>query len=234
MGTLLRQLEFNRSSYRNHPVTKPPCLFADEAKLGIIAAAESLYATRSIESVSFREIAQVAGNKNTNAVQYHFRNRETLVQAIFAWRVWQMEEPRGAALDKAEREGRELDLPLLFRILCEPLLDLVDEDGRHTYAAFMSKYLLLQRPAGIPHAGDNRPDLNYHLRRILNRINTMVGAEDLYLGDYRIALAYLVVTNMLVVSDNEGLEGRDPAQFHHRFEVALDMGVTALAKSCGR
>lgn len=212
----------------------PPLPFANDAKVRIIAAAESLYAIRSIDSVSFREIAQAAGNRNTNAVQYHFGDRDTLVQAIFAWRVWQMEEVRGAALDEAEREGRELDLPLLFRILCEPLLDLVDADGRHTYAAFMSRYLMLQRPTGVPHAGDNRPDLNHNLRRILNRINRMVGAEDLYLGDYRIALAYLVVTNMLVLSDNEGLSKRDPKQFRRRFEVALDMGVAALTRSCGR
>lgn len=215
-------------------MTQSPSQFADDAKIRIIAAAESLYAARSIESVSFREIAQAAGNRNTNAVQYHFGNRETLVQAIFAWRVWQMEEVRGAALDKAEREGRELDLPLLFRILCEPLLDLVDAEGRHTYAAFMSRYLMLQRPAGVPHPGDNRPDLNHNLRRILNRINSIVGTEDLYLGDYRIALGYLVVTNMLVLSDNEGLSKRDPERFRRRFEVALDMGVAAVARSCGR
>jgi AcrR family transcriptional regulator len=207
----------------------PPRRFADDAKLRIIAAAESLYASRSIESVSFREIAQRAGNRNTNAVQYHFGDLDTLVQAIFAWRVWQMEPVRGAMLDEA---GDDPDLESLFRMLCEPLLDLVDDEGRHSYAAFMSKYLLLQRPTGVLHPGDTRPELGRNLRRILNRVNEVTGAEDLHLGDYRLGLSYLVVTNILVLSDNENLRERDPAQFRHRFEVAVLMAVTALQRSC--
>lgn len=174
-------------------MTDPSRPFADETQIRIIAAAESLYATRSIESVSFREIAQAAGNRNTNAVQYHFGNRETLAQAIFAWRVWQMEPMRRAALEGAARDGGELDLARLMRILCEPILELTDSQGRHTYAAFMSKYLLQQRPAGMMHAADTRPDLSHRLRTILRQINTIVAAEGPQRGDYRIALAYLVV-----------------------------------------
>lgn len=229
---MLRELEFGTGSYTVRKATEPSLHFADEAKIRIIAAAESLYATRSIESVSFREIAQAAGNRNTNAVQYHFGNRETLVQAIFAWRVWQMEPARGAALAAAERDGRMSDLKTLLRILCEPILDLTDGDGRHTYAAFMSKYLLQQRPAGIMHAADTRPDLSRNLRTTISHVNAIVDAENPYLGDYRIALAYLLVINMMVLSDNEGLPKRDPASFHRRFETSLDMAVIALERSC--
>lgn len=228
---MLRELEFTRGSCTDRKVTELPLHFADETKLRIIAAAESLYAQRSIESVSFREIAQAAGNRNTNAVQYHFGNRDALVQAIFAWRVWQMEGPRGEAIATLEANGGPFDLRSLMQILCEPILDLTDGEGRHTYAAFMSKYLLQQRPAGVLHAGDTRPDLNANLRWLLDRINRMVGAEDLYLGDYRLALSYLVVINMLVLSDNEGLQKRKPKQFRERFEIALTMAVAALERS---
>lgn len=207
-------------------------VFADDAKIRIIATAESLYATRSIDSVSFREIAQASGNRNTNAVQYHFGTRDSLVQAIFAWRVWQMEPARAAGLAAARRHGRELDLKTLLRILCEPILDLVDDQGRHSYAAFMSKYLLLQRPAGILHAADTRPDLTPNLRAITGHINAIVNADASPLGDYRIALSYLVVINMLVLSDNEDLEKRDPVGFRNRFETALAMATAALERSC--
>lgn len=210
----------------------PP--FADEAKIRIIAAAESLYAMRSIDSVSFREIAQASGNRNTNAVQYHFGDRDMLVQAIFAWRVWQMEPVRGAALQEVESQGGKLDLKVLMRIVCEPILDLTDDRGRHSYAAFMSKYLLQQRPVGIMHAAETRPDISINLRALMGRINAIVDAEDPRLGDYRIALAYLIVTNMLVLSDNEDLQRRDPGRFRQRFEVALDMAVAALERSCDR
>jgi AcrR family transcriptional regulator len=48
----------------------------------LIAAAESLYGARSIDAVSLREIAVTAGQKNPNALQYHFKNRDGLLQAI--------------------------------------------------------------------------------------------------------------------------------------------------------
>lgn len=229
---MLRELDFVPGMCTGRSVTEPPRHFADDAKIRIIAAAESLYATRSIESVSFREIAHAAGNRNTNAVQYHFGNRETLVQAIFAWRVWQMEPMRAAGLAATGKDARDLDLLALMRVLCEPILELTDEEGRHTYAAFMSKYLLLQRPAGILHAGDTRPDINRNLRTLLDVINERVGAADPVLGDYRIALSYMVVTNMLVLSDNENLHRKDPETFRHRFEVSLAMAVAALERSC--
>jgi AcrR family transcriptional regulator len=232
MVGMLRELAFAPGSCTDRKVTDPPLHFADDAKIRIIAAAESLYATRSIESVSFREIAQAAGNRNTNAVQYHFGNRDTLVQAIFAWRVWQMEPARGAALAEVERRGGSFDLKTLLRILCEPILDLTGDQDRHTYAAFMSKYLQQQRPAGIMHAAENRPDLSRNLRTILTRINAIANAEDPYLGDYRIALAYLVVINMMVLSDNENLPKRDPERFRKRFDIALDMATAALEASC--
>lgn len=208
-----------------------PQQFADDAKLRLIAAAEALYAVRSIESVSLREIAQAAGHANTNAVQYHFGGRDALVQAIFAWRVWQMEPVRGAMLADAEARGQGNDLRALVRVLCEPILELVDETGRHTYAAFMSKYLLQQRPAGLMHAAENRPDISTNLRLTMRRILALIRSAS-ETEDYRIALAYMVVTNMLVVWDNEGVRHDDPL-LRERYEVALAMAVAALEAGSG-
>lgn len=198
----------------------------------ILAAAESLYAARSIESVSLREIAVAAGHGNTNAVQYHFGNRDNLVQAIFAWRVWQMEPVRGAMLAEADEGGCGSEIAVLLRILCEPMLDLVDNQGRHSYAAFMSKYLLQQRPAGILHAAENHPDLSVNLRRIITRLCAIISAKE-DMTDYRIALAYMIVTNVLVICDNEGVSTGDPAGLRERFEVSLMMASAALRAGCG-
>jgi AcrR family transcriptional regulator len=48
----------------------------------LIDAAQRLFAERGIESVSNNEITSTAGQKNRNALQYHFGNREGLLQAI--------------------------------------------------------------------------------------------------------------------------------------------------------
>lgn len=48
----------------------------------LITAAQRLYADRGIQSVSFNEITTAAGQKNRNALQYHFGNKNGLLQAI--------------------------------------------------------------------------------------------------------------------------------------------------------
>ncbi|MDG2325387.1 MAG: TetR family transcriptional regulator, partial [Halioglobus sp.] len=48
----------------------------------LIDAAVSLYGNSSMDAVSLREIAVEAGQKNPNALQYHFGDRDGLLQAI--------------------------------------------------------------------------------------------------------------------------------------------------------
>ncbi len=45
-------------------------------------AAEKLFASRSIDSVSLNEITVAAGQKNRTALRYHFGSRDGLLQAI--------------------------------------------------------------------------------------------------------------------------------------------------------
>ena len=47
-----------------------------------IRAALKLYANRSIDAVSLNEVTAAAGQKNRNALQYHFGNKAGLLQAI--------------------------------------------------------------------------------------------------------------------------------------------------------
>jgi AcrR family transcriptional regulator len=49
----------------------------------IIATAEQLFAENGVASVSLNEITRASGQKNRNAVHYHFGNKEALVRAIF-------------------------------------------------------------------------------------------------------------------------------------------------------
>ena len=49
---------------------------------GLISTARQLFAEQGIEAVSLREVARAAGHRNTNAVQYHFGDRDALVTAV--------------------------------------------------------------------------------------------------------------------------------------------------------
>lgn len=200
----------------------------DDKKLRLLVAAESLFAEKPIESVSLREIAIKAGNGNNNAVQYHFGGKPGLIQALFAWRVAQMEAPRAAAYAEIRAQGRDPDLADLVRILCLPLLDLVDDEGVHSYAAFIAQYLVRHRPNGLTHAADESIEESRVLRTLLRDIHEACGFSQSGGGDYRTGLAHLIFCNMLVLSDTERLQESDPAEFAQRVDEALAMATGAL------
>lgn len=86
-----------------------------------IGAAQQLYAERSIDSVSLNEITVAAGQKNRNALQYHFGNRDGLLQAIidkhadrvFVLRRKYQEELAHSGCSSAEAAARALVMPLV-------------------------------------------------------------------------------------------------------------------------
>ena len=53
-----------------------------------IRAAQKLYAEKSIDAVSLNQVTSAAGQKNRNALQYHFGSREGLIQAILDQAAW--------------------------------------------------------------------------------------------------------------------------------------------------
>jgi len=48
----------------------------------LVTAARRLFAEEGIDAVSLREVVRAAGHRNTNAVQYHFDNRDGLLIAV--------------------------------------------------------------------------------------------------------------------------------------------------------
>ncbi|MGE4430359.1 MAG: TetR/AcrR family transcriptional regulator [Sphingobium sp.] len=115
-----------------------------------MTAAERLFARQGIEGTSLREISAAAGLSNNSSVQYHFGSKETLLENLFFHRMMQMENRREQMLESARKNGLAGDMRTLMEIICLPHLDVVDGDGRHSYAEFLSQYLLRYRPpAGL-------------------------------------------------------------------------------------
>lgn len=201
----------------------------DETKVRLILVGEALFAERSIESVSLREIAAAAGNRNNNAVQYHFGDKDGLVQAIFAYRVWQMDEPRQKGLNALEAKGGKAGFRSLLELLCLPLIDLKDDKGRHSYAGFITKYMLKSRPVGVPHAMDSLTSSTAALRRLNEAIEAALAHLPRDLVTSRIAAAYLMFVTMLVQSDNDAGGELPDELLNARIDDCLTMAAAALA-----
>lgn len=102
----------------------------------LIEAAERLIATQGL-GVPLREIGQVAGAANKVAVQYHFGDRQRLIEAVFEYRLPELEEERATRLADADRNGELANPATLLDVLLRPIAELADGDGRRSYAGFL-------------------------------------------------------------------------------------------------
>ncbi|MBB3048267.1 AcrR family transcriptional regulator [Litorivivens lipolytica] len=90
----------------------------------LIEAAEQLFGSRSIDAVSISEITAAAGQKNRNALQYHFKNRSGLLQAIVEKHAHHVAILREDYFQRAEA-GEWRAAEAAARCLIMPLVDYV-------------------------------------------------------------------------------------------------------------
>lgn len=108
----------------------------ERSRIALIEAAERLFAERGIESVSLRDIAAAAGQRNNSAAQYHFGDRQGLVAAVYAHRMAVVNDRRHDRLDALEAADCTDDLDAILEATIGPLIAVVDEtDG--WYARFL-------------------------------------------------------------------------------------------------
>jgi AcrR family transcriptional regulator len=125
---------------------------AIDTRANLLSAAEQLFAERGVDGVSLREIARSAGAKNVIAVQYHFADRDGVLQSILDKHLPAVDARRHALLDAAESEPT---LRALAGALVRPLgAKLADTDGG---PAFLRLYAdLLNRPKPALEVADGR------------------------------------------------------------------------------
>jgi AcrR family transcriptional regulator len=127
----------------------------------IISAAEELFAERGVASVSLNEITRAAGQKNRNAVHYHFGSKEALLQAIFEkhWR------PIGTLRRELLSEIDERDsvtLEDLAGALVRPVAERFnDPDGGIAYIRISAQLAAANMLDFEAHGGVPGDDVNY-------------------------------------------------------------------------
>jgi AcrR family transcriptional regulator len=200
--------------------TAPREMLADDGpKVALILAAEVAFARDGIDGASLREIAAKAGQRNHHAVQYHFSSREALVQAVFDYRMDQMEPARGAMLAAARSGSTRAIAEAIFL----PQIELIDQYGDNSYAAFLSAYLLRFQSNRFGEFGDR---VAPHLGEILQLLRERLSALPEAAAQRRLVTACFMFLNILVVhtrDDNFGTES-----FADAVGDTLDQIVLAL------
>lgn len=135
----------------------------------LIGIAERLFAARGIEGVSLIEISRAAGQRNSNACQYHFGDKQGLVQAILDKHVPGVAARRSAMLAEVPRAGRSKRLRALTRAFVRPVAAKLDDaDGGREFIRINAQLVALHALAarGIP-ASPLRITQSGQLRRAL-------------------------------------------------------------------
>lgn len=107
------------------------------ARQRLLEAAEQLIGEQGV-SASLREVSSAAGQRNTSAVQYHFGNRNALIEAVVDLRQRPLEAARLAMLGARELQG-DVDIIALIEILVTPMFEVPYEAGATHYARFLEK-----------------------------------------------------------------------------------------------
>ena len=90
----------NRISLVNDSSNTAPDIEFSKTQLEILYAAEIIMGQKGIENTSHRDIVNLAGQKNTSAILYHFGSIEGVVNALFDIRMSVQNNERAILLEK--------------------------------------------------------------------------------------------------------------------------------------
>lgn len=112
-----------------------------ETRKRIIDTAERLFAERGVESTSLLEIAKESGQKNRSALQYHFTNKEGLLNAVLDKHANDISQARSLMLDELEQRG-SFALDELVEALVLPMASQLDNrDGGRSFLKIHSQLM---------------------------------------------------------------------------------------------
>lgn len=139
----------------------------EETRVRIILAAERLFGEQGIESVALRAVSKAARQGNTAGVQYHFKDRLGLLNAIFEYREGQLDAIRRGIMERARTTGQTSDIRWLLRACFYPNFKLfMDHDGL-PYIRLHFQYLSNLRPRGVLHPVDRDSPSTVYLRETM-------------------------------------------------------------------
>jgi AcrR family transcriptional regulator len=130
----------------------------------LIAEGERLFAERGIASVTLKEVAHAAGQRNNTAIQYHFGNKEGLLRAITLQRARITEDNRAQMLARAGRSPTGYTVDKLVAAIVLPLSAHLNP-GDH-YLRFQSR--LVEERGGFQELGDDLPGAMQAIPKLLD------------------------------------------------------------------
>lgn len=138
-----------------------------DTKQRILDAAEQLFAEHGFDGASLRAITGIAG-VNLAAVNYHFKSKESLIQAVLARKLGPINQRRLALLDAYEADAGSKPVPLekIVHAMIGPMVRPVPAAGGMSFGT-VSQTLAAPGLLGLISGGASDPsDVEQTLSRV--------------------------------------------------------------------
>jgi AcrR family transcriptional regulator len=227
----------------NEAAAPPPVARPRTTKELLIEKAEQLFGLYGFDAVSFREIAIAAGQANSYAVQYHFKDKLGLIQGIFESRLADLEPIRRELLSNLSEKSTSYDRDLL-KGLWLPNLQFRDAAGNHSYCRFLLQYLLQSQIVNHPiplmysDSAAVKAASNAAFKKYSEVIPSQIAFMNLMLKFYAklpvkiFGFRLSAVTKMFLASvvefDNRRIKDPQSKSTEFDMESMIDMAIAAL------
>ena len=154
-----------------------------EAKQRLLDAAEPLFAERGFESVSVRDITQLA-KANVAAINYHFGTREGLIAWVVARHLPPLNDERLVRLESLERKGGAAKAAPMEEVLdawVRPVVGIVRKSGlsERLCCKLLGRMLAMQGEGFSQAMAEHRRVVNERFARALAKSLPTVAPEEL-------------------------------------------------------
>lgn len=198
-----------------------------DAREELVLAAERLVGERGI-SVSLREVASAAGQRNNSAVAYHFGSKDDLVAAIVARRLGTIEAERAELLATDDADSAAAspadEVRRLVRLVVKPMAVTPYAEGSTHYARFLEKVRDHPAVVEMPLTGDRWPAT----RAVTVRLDRALGDLPFAVRRQRLAAMTTVMFALLADAERRGEPGLAATE-----AAVIDMLVGLLTAPVG-
>lgn len=213
-------------------VSPPSSSRAVATRAKIVAAAERLFAERGLDGVSLAEINVASEQRNRNAVQYHFGNKQSLLRAIFEKHATVVQQHRRTILDGIQSSS-SFSLDDLVSALVLPVAEkLNDPDGGEAYVRINAQMALNNADRASPlQTGDGECDEQQ--RRLTELLHHRLRHLDTSVVELRLVLAVDLMFHTLADLAERRQENADTSPLTHTPLVVSQLidSITALLET---
>lgn len=181
----------------------------------LILAGERLFAQQGLDNVSLRQINAEAGQRNSSASHYHFGSKESLITAIYEYRMERLNARRNEMLAALPPAAGPRPVTTMIGMLVYPMVEEIEgSEGGHYCIQFLSQ--LLNHPMmnlvsmWRSQFGESIGQVYYGLRTALADV------PDEVFGP-RFGLMWVLAVNAL--ADRERLNTRAAGMVNHTLPV---------------